>query len=207
MSGSHPRGFSVSIRHGLLALLAHGPRYGYQLRSEFEQHTGGTWPLNVGQVYSTLTRLERDGLVEPAGHDDAGHVFYALTSAGHAAVEDWFGAPVHRESRPRDELAIKLALAVTTPGVDVGAVLQAQRNDTMRALRDFTRLKAKAREDDLAWSLVLDGLVFQAEAEIRWLDHCEERLRTAGADTRPGTPADAPPADVPEPTPTEEPYA
>jgi DNA-binding PadR family transcriptional regulator len=59
----------MSIRHGLLALLEEGPRYGYQLKSEFESRTGSTWPLNVGQVYTTLGRLERDGLVSPAGED------------------------------------------------------------------------------------------------------------------------------------------
>ena len=60
----------MSIRHGLLALLAQEPMYGAQLRSEFESRTGGTWPLNVGQVYTTLSRLERDGLVEAAGGAD-----------------------------------------------------------------------------------------------------------------------------------------
>ncbi len=56
----------MSVRHSLLALLEEGPRYGYQLRSEFEHRTAAAWPLNVGQVYSTLARLERDGLVTPA---------------------------------------------------------------------------------------------------------------------------------------------
>jgi DNA-binding PadR family transcriptional regulator len=166
----------MSIRHGLLALLEDGPRYGYQLRAEFESRTGGTWPLNVGQVYTTLARLERDELVQPAGADDEGHVFYALTAGGHTEVRTWFTTPVQRESRPRDELAIKLALAIATPGVDVRAVVQRQRTDTLRALRDYTRLKARADEPDLAWLLVLDSLIFQAEAEVRWLDHCEARL-------------------------------
>jgi DNA-binding PadR family transcriptional regulator len=166
----------MSVRHGLLALLEDGPRYGYQLRAEFESRTGGTWPLNVGQVYTTLARLERDGLVQPAGADDEGHVFYALTSRGHTEVGAWFATPVQRESRPRDELAIKLALSMTTPGVDVRAVVQRQRTDTLRALQDYTRLKARTDEPDLAWLLVLDALIFQAEAEVRWLDHCEARL-------------------------------
>jgi len=166
----------MSIRHGLLALLEHGPRYGYQLRAEFEAHTGATWPLNVGQVYSTLARLERDGLVEPAGQDDEGHVFYAITATGRAAVHEWFTTPVRRQSRPRDELAIKLALALTVPGVDVPAVVQAQRTDTLRALQDYTRLKLRGGDGDLAWLLVLESLIFQAEAEVRWLDHCEATL-------------------------------
>ena len=106
----------MSIRQGLLALLEGGPRYGYELRAEFEPRTGGTWPLNVGQVYTTLSRLERDGLVEPAGEDDEGHVIYQLTDAGRAEVITWFATPVAPRGPPRDELAIKLAMAVTVPG-------------------------------------------------------------------------------------------
>jgi DNA-binding PadR family transcriptional regulator len=173
----------MSVKQALLALLEEGPRYGYQLRAQFEQRTGSAWPLNVGQVYTTLTRLERDGLVEGTGSDGEGHVVYRITEAGRGEVAAWFTTPVARTQPPRDELAIKLALAVTVPGVDVGRVIQQQRSATMAALQDYTRLKRRAPDaqqaEDLAWSLVLDSLVFSAEAEIRWLDHCEARLRRA----------------------------
>jgi DNA-binding PadR family transcriptional regulator len=175
----------MSVRNALLALLEQGPRYGYQLRAEFEQRTGGTWPLNVGQVYTTLSRLERDGLVSGQGADGEGHVMYAVTDAGRDEVGSWFTSPVPRSQPPRDELAIKLALAVTVPGVDVGSVIQQQRSATMTALQDYTRLKRQAStdgQDELAWGLVVDSLIFTAEAEIRWLDHCEARLRRAALD-------------------------
>ncbi|GAB6984591.1 PadR family transcriptional regulator [Nocardioides pyridinolyticus] len=178
----------MSVKQALLALLEQGPRYGYQLRVEFEQRTGATWPLNVGQVYTTLTRLERDGLVEGAGSDGEGHVVYRVTDAGRAEVAAWFTTPVARTQPPRDELAIKLALAVTMPGVDVGTVIQQQRTATMSALQDYTRLKREGAAD-LAWSLVLDSLVFAAEAEIRWLDHCEARVRRAAVEARAAAPA------------------
>jgi DNA-binding PadR family transcriptional regulator len=172
----------MSIRQGLLALLEDRPRYGYDLRHEFESRTGSTWPLNVGQVYTTLARLERDGFVEPDHTDEEGHAYYRITPAGRAEVRDWFARPVGRESQPRDELAIKMALAITLDGVDVAAMVQTQRTETMRALQEVTRLKARATEpDDLAWTLVADAMVFQAEAEIRWLDHCEARLVRAAA--------------------------
>jgi DNA-binding PadR family transcriptional regulator len=172
----------MSIRMGLLALLDEQPRYGYQLKADFEARTGATWPLNVGQVYTTLSRLERDGLVEAERGDDAGTTTYAITDAGRDEVLRWYANPVSRESRPRDELAIKLALAVSSPGVDVSAVVQSQRTDTLRAMQEYTRLKMQAGDEDLAWLLVLDGMIFQAEAEVRWLDHCESRLvRHAGA--------------------------
>lgn len=167
----------MSIRHGLLALLSAGPRYGYQLRASFERSTGATWPLNIGQVYTTLSRLERDGLVQSLPEEEGGQRPYQLTDAGREELARWFATPVTRTDRPRDELAVKLALALTTPGVDVRAVVQAQRSATMRALQEYTRLKAQPAEPtDLAWRLVLDSLVFQAEAEIRWLDHCEASL-------------------------------
>lgn len=176
----------MSIRQSLLALLEQRPMYGYQLRAEFETRTGATWPLNIGQVYTTLSRLERDGLVAPGGADDDGHAVYRITEAGRACLADWFGTPVSRTSPPRDELAIKLAMAVTVPGVDVRAVVQAQRTATIRALQDYTRLKARSTDDTppaaLAWLLVVDSLVFAAEAEVRWLDHCESRLARAAAD-------------------------
>jgi DNA-binding PadR family transcriptional regulator len=167
----------MSIKHGLLALLERGPMHGYQLRVAFEESTGGTWPLNIGQVYTTLSRLERDGLVRPLPESGGGQRPYQITEAGRAELAGWFATPVSRSDRPRDELAIKLALALSTPGVDVPAVVQAQRSATMRALQEYTRLKARADEPaDLSWRLVLDAMLFQAEAEVRWLDHCEASL-------------------------------
>src|SRR5687768_11608006 len=164
----------MSIRHGILALLQRGPMYGYQLRAAFEEATGGTWPLNIGQVYTTLSRLERDGLAEPLPESDTGQRPYSITDAGRTDLLSWFTTPVGRGERPRDELAIKLALALTTAGVDVPRVIQAQRTATMRSLQEYTRLKARtAGPDDLSWLLVLDAMIFQAEAEVRWLDHCE----------------------------------
>ena len=168
----------MSVRQGLLALLRQRPMYGAQLRSEFENRTGGTWPLNVGQVYSTLARLERDELVEAAGGpDEEGRIAYRLTDEGRAAVDRWWTTPADRSEHPRDELVIKLALAVTVDDVDVPALVQAQRTQSVRGLQDLTRLKLRASDnDDLAWLLVLDNLIFTAEAEVRWLDHVESRL-------------------------------
>lgn len=191
----------MSVRSGLMAILAEGEKYGAQLRSEFEARTGGTWPLNVGQVYTTLDRLVRDGLVEQASEPDAeGRITYRLTSAGRQVLDAWWTTPVDRTNTPRDELTIKLALAVTAPGVDVPRVVQAQRTATLHHLRDLTRLKREALgsaegaaeglavragragaggergaigQDPIAWLLVLENLIFAAEGEARWLDHVE----------------------------------
>lgn len=171
----------MSIRQSMLALLDERPMYGAELRSEFESRTGGTWPLNVGQVYTTISRLERDGLVESATVDgEEGRTVYRLTGAGRAEAERWWRDPVIPEAAPRSELAIKLALAVTVPGVDVVSVVQVQRAATLRHLQDLTRLKrtaaSTAEADELAWSLVLENFIFSAEAEVRWLDHVEASL-------------------------------
>ncbi|TDB73661.1 PadR family transcriptional regulator [Micromonospora sp. KC723] len=180
----------MSIRHGLLALLERGQMYGYQLRAAFEESTGSTWPLNIGQVYTTLNRLERDGLVRPLPEHEGGQRPYEITDAGRADLALWFATPISRADRPRDELSIKLALAMTTPGVNVRAVVQTQRSATMRTLQELTRLKyASDKPEDLPWRLVLDAMVFQAEAEIRWLDHCETSLVRYRPAPRAGPPA------------------
>ena len=179
----------MSVKLGLLALLAEEPMYGARLRAEFEARTGGTWPLNVGQVYTTLARLERDGLVEAVAEDAEGRIAYRLTRAGRAEVAQWWLSPVDRDATPRDELVIKLALAVTVEGVDVPRVVQTQRTATLRHLQSLTRLKQRATagdaDTDLAWLLVLENLIYTAEAEVRWLDHVEARLaREAGRPRR-----------------------
>ncbi|MCF3964404.1 PadR family transcriptional regulator [Streptomyces fuscigenes] len=194
----------MSIRHGLLALLEEGPRYGSQLRSDFESRTGATWPLNVGQVYTTLNRLERDGMVVQESADEAGHPVYTITDRGREELASWFRTPVGRTNPPRDELAIKLAMAVGAPGVDIREVIQAQRHHTLQAMQDYTRLKAQALEpppearEEVAWLLVLEQLIFQTEAEARWLDNCEARLvrlsLLPAADKAPGAPGAGEPA-------------
>jgi DNA-binding PadR family transcriptional regulator len=180
----------VSVRHSLLALLEQGPMYGYGLKSEFEAATGQMWPLNVGQVYTTLARLERDGLVEANVEADDQKV-YRLTETGREELERWFSGPVSRDAVPRQELAIKLIFAARSQTADVHAVIQHQRAATMRSLQELTRLKGDEGADDLAWTLTLDGLLFQGEAEIRWLDLCEARLN--GAEPAPTAPSPAPP--------------
>lgn len=195
----------MSVKLGLMALLSDGPMYGAALRSAFEERTGGTWPLNVGQVYTTLGRLERDGLVEQTGPaDDEGRISYRLTETGTAEVAAWWRSPVDRETTPRDELVIKLALAVTVPGVDVSAIVHVQRTSTMKHLRDLTRLKGQAlsaveeadppQSTDVAWLLVLESHIFNTEAEARWLDHIESRLAQLGTLTPPTSPSPAIPA-------------
>ncbi|WBB98592.1 MULTISPECIES: PadR family transcriptional regulator [unclassified Solwaraspora] len=170
----------MSIRHGLLALLDRGPMHGYQLRAAFEEATGGAWPLNIGQVYTTLSRLERDGLVHALAGNAAGQRPFAITDAGRDALAGWFSSPVGRVGQGRDELTVKIALALSTPRADVRGVVAAQRAATLDAVRELTRARARSADVDRVGRLVLDAMLFRAEAEIRWLDHCETSLLGPG---------------------------
>jgi DNA-binding PadR family transcriptional regulator len=175
----------------LLALLDEGPRYGYQLRTEFQERTGGTWPLNVGQVYTTLGRLVRDRLAQvEADHVGEDTRLYRITSEGHLRVAGWFASPVAREVAPREELAIKLALALSSPGVDVRDVIQRQRSETVRALLALTRDKRAIPAADIARRIVVESQITQTEAEARWLDISESMLLQHRAAA--GLPSDAP---------------
>lgn len=172
----------MSIRHGLLALLADGPRPGSRLRTEFAACTGSARPPGIGRVRAALGRLERDGMVIREGADEAGRVLYALTDAGRAEVRAWYARPVERDGPPRDELVIKLVLAAGTPGVDVRQVVETQRRHVSEALHGHVRRRAEALSHppgspgEVARLLVLEQQVWHAEAEVRWLDHCEARL-------------------------------
>jgi DNA-binding PadR family transcriptional regulator len=176
----------VSVRYGLLALLDEGPSHGYQLKTAFERRTGGNWALNIGQVYTTIQRLERDGLVEamdtPAADDDRRE--YRITGAGRAQLEAWFDNPVVAEAPARDELTIKVLLAVAAGDVDVTALIQRQRRASVEQLQAYTRRKARADpERDVAFLILLDALIFRTEAEIRWLDACDARIRSLSKET------------------------
>lgn len=177
----------MSVRQGLLAILAQGPCYGYQLRVEFDRRTGSTSTLNLGQIYNTLERLERDGLVSRGDTDEDGHVYYEIADAGREEVRRWLGTPVTRPSGTRDELPIKLALASTLPDADLTTIIQNQRRASLARLQELNRAKYAGADADgpeeLAWSLIADALIFDAEAEVRWLDHTEQRL----ASRPPGT--------------------
>ena len=92
----------MSVRLSLLAILDQGPCYGYQLRAEFARRTASARPLNVGQIYNTLDRLERDGLAVKGETDEHGHVYWAITDAGRADVRRWLSTASARTVAERD---------------------------------------------------------------------------------------------------------
>jgi DNA-binding PadR family transcriptional regulator len=179
----------MSVRHALLALLSEGPKYGLQLRQEFEAGTGEVWPLNVGQVYQTLQRLERDGLVE--SDDDSGdgpQKSFHITGGGRDELTRWLRTPPDMSTPPRDELVIKLLVALRVPGVDVTELVQSHRRALIELMQRYTRLKAES-DADVRLALVVDAELFRIDAVVRWLDAADARLKrmpapsTAGAST------------------------
>jgi DNA-binding PadR family transcriptional regulator len=189
----------MSVPHALLALLSEGPKYGQRLQNEFESRTGEVWPLNIGQVYTTLQRLERDGLVETDTESERSQKRYRITSDGAQELADWLRTPPGLVPPPRDELVIKVLVALQIPGLDLGEILQVHRRHAVEVMQRYTRIKADAAEDDVPLALVADAELFRLEAIVRWLDAAEVRLAQ--------TPYLAPPAvgdTALDPTPTTE---
>ncbi len=193
----------MSVRHALLALLSEGPKYGLQLREEFEDRTGDVWPLNVGQVYTTLQRLERDDLIEvdsQAGTDpdtgtstdadkDDKQKRFRITPAGEAELARWLRTPPDMSAPPRDELVMKILVAMRVPGTEVREVIQAHRRYLVELMQQWTRIKDDEAEHDLSLALVVDAELFRLDAVIRWLDSADGRIKRAG-----GTPPPTPPS-------------
>jgi DNA-binding PadR family transcriptional regulator len=182
----------VSIRHALLALLSEGPKYGLQLQEEFEARTGEVWPLNVGQVYTTLQRLERDRLAESDGPGESGpQKAYRITPAGEQELAGWLRTPPDLSSPPRDELVMKVLVALRLPGTDVHQVIQAHRRYLVELMQRWTRIKESEAGQDLSLALAVDAELFRLDSVIRWLDAADSRIKRAGYDAagpRGGTP-------------------
>src|SRR5258706_6442254 len=184
----------MTVRHALLALLSEGPKYGLQLREEFEARTGEVWPLNVGQVYTTLQRLERDGLVESdAAGDEGPQKGFRITAAGDEELAKWLRTPPDLSSPPRDELVIKILVAARLPGVDVHEVIQAHRRYLVQLMQQWTRIKEDDDGHDLALGLAVDAELFRLDSVTRWLDAADGRLKRAAADGAHPPPPSTPP--------------
>lgn len=185
----------MAVREGLLALLRDGPRYGYQLKTEFEAATGGVWTINVGQIYTTLDRLGRDGLVALDDSDE--QKLYSITLAGADELGAWWDAVPSENPPPRDELMLKMLMAIEL-GPDHGLEVITKHRTALTALLQRRRRAASTSNstgatdasngaEGLAAALVADALIVRAEADLRWLDLCEARLLAARIDHRMNT--------------------
>ncbi|MET8509941.1 PadR family transcriptional regulator [Streptomyces sp. NPDC004787] len=173
----------MSISHTLLGFLESGPRHGYDLKHAFDQRFGNDRPLHFGQVYSTLSRLLKRGLVEVDGFE-AGEgperKRYAITEAGVTDVAQWLATPEKPDLYLQSTLYTKVVLALLT-GRDAAKLLDAQRAEHLRLMRELTRRKTGG---DLADQLICDHALFHLEADLRWLELTAARLDTLSGEVR-----------------------
>jgi DNA-binding PadR family transcriptional regulator len=171
----------VSVRDALLALLDRRPAYGYELKADFEAATGDGWPLNIGQVYSTLQRCERDDLATAQDEaDDQGRRLWTISAEGREAVASWLETPAAPVEASRDAFSLKVLMAIEARPDQVDDLIRDQRNATMSELQALTREKTTVADGDLARQLHLDRSVLLVEAQVRWLDMVEARIDTHG---------------------------
>jgi DNA-binding PadR family transcriptional regulator len=183
----------MSIRHSLLALLSEGPKYGFQLRQEFETSTGEVWPLNVGQVYTTLQRLERDGMAQSDDvEDDERQRNFRITKEGSEELARWLRTPPDLSEPPRDELVIKVLVAARLADVDVYEVIQVHRRYIVQLMQQWTHLKEDESHFDLAFALAVDAELFRLDGVVRWLDAADGRLHRAALEPQPQSPVGLP---------------
>jgi DNA-binding PadR family transcriptional regulator len=177
----------MSVRMGLLALLAEQPSHGYQLKAGFEARTGGVWTLNVGQVYSTLERLRADGLVEPmdiepAEGDGRDRRPWRITRDGKEALDAWFDEPAVEPVPAREDFLVKVLLAFGGSPAEALAIIDRQRTELYRLLQQARRAPRRAADGDhvadLASVLMAEVVASRWEADLRWLDVCEAHLTT-----------------------------
>src|ERR1700676_3844304 len=127
---------NVSLKYGVLGLLKGEPLHGYEVKNRFEAMLGGTWEVNIGQIYTTLQRLERDGFVRPFGErGDRGKLSYELTESGREALNSWLVEPESGPQELREEIYVKLLLAARVSNGDLAPLLGRQKRAYLQRLR------------------------------------------------------------------------
>jgi DNA-binding PadR family transcriptional regulator len=168
----------MALKYGILGLLAQEPLHGYELKTRFETLLGGTWEVNIGQVYTTLQRLERDGMITVTGsRGDRGKQQYALTAAGRRAIDAWLAAPESDVQQLREGIYLKLLLARRLANGHLDRLLADQQRVYLQRLKDLAALERRARadgRDDLI--LLIKGAILHTEADLKWVEECAEEL-------------------------------
>jgi DNA-binding PadR family transcriptional regulator len=169
------------MKYQILALLADGPAHGYELKQKLEETFGSAWPeVNIGQVYATLARLERDGLVsgchvpQPSRPDKK---VYELGAAGRAELRRWLESPPE-PGRLNHDFFMKLLLARMTAASDgtvPRAMVERQRLASLQALRDLNE-RALGGNPGATETLLLEGAILHLQADVKWLQLYEEQL-------------------------------
>ncbi len=177
----------MSLKYGVLGLLTTGPLHGYEVKNRFESMLGGTWEVNIGQIYTTLQRLERDGLVRPVGErGDRGKLLYEVSPDGRKALDEWLGTPDSAPQQLHEDIYVKLLLATRIANGDLQQLLGRQKRAYLQRLRDLNRLEERARRDGrLDLARLVRGALLHTEADLKWIDELSsERFGTEGAGTQ-----------------------
>jgi DNA-binding PadR family transcriptional regulator len=174
----------MSLRYGILGLLTQEPLHGYEIKSRFETLLGGAWEVNIGQVYSTLQRLEHDGLIEAVGErGDRGKLAYQVTAYGRRQLEQWLTEPETGPQSLRETLFVKLLLLRRLAKGHVDTLLTRQRRVYLQRLRDLAELERRAQQEgrnDVV--LLIKGAVIHTEADIKWIDVLLEEIDSFESD-------------------------
>jgi len=169
----------MSLRYGILGLLAERPAHGYDVKTRYEDLLGGTREINIGQVYTTLQRLERDGLIEAEGdRGERGKQAYRVTEDGRQALHTWLANPKEEPQQLNEEMYVKVLLGSRLGNSSLDGLLSGQRRIYLQKIRDLSELEQRARRQerfDLA--LLARGAIIHAEAELKWLDVAEVEMR------------------------------
>ncbi|MGW2634738.1 PadR family transcriptional regulator [Streptomyces chattanoogensis] len=167
------------MRLPLLALLVDAPAHGYELKQALENLLGSAYPQpNVGQIYVTLSRLEKAGLIEGEDveqSDRPNKRIYRITAAGREAVDAWFEEST-AEPRVRDEFFMKLALAPYTGTIDQIALINKQRRHYLNTMRNLSKLAAAEDRGNRVAQLLIEGAMLHLQADLDWLERCQEEL-------------------------------
>ncbi|MDF2627907.1 MAG: putative transcriptional regulator [Symbiobacteriaceae bacterium] len=176
----------LAVKHGILGILAGRPCHGYELKTEFDNLTAGLWELNVGQIYSTLERMVKDGLVESYADEGPGEdrKMYRVTQDGLKDLETWLSRPPLKARPLRDELYVRLGLLVEKDLAATLDLLDSQRRVYHLQMAELTRQKigvVRAHGPDrVRREMMLDSALFHVEADLKWIENCEARLRALG---------------------------
>jgi DNA-binding PadR family transcriptional regulator len=171
----------MSLKFGILGLMAEEPLHGYEIKSRFESLLGGAWEVNIGQIYATLQRLERDGLISTVGErGDRGKLAYQLTERGSQEFATWLGQPEAVPSLLHEDFSVKLLLLRRLASDDLATLLNKQRRMQLQHLRDLAAMERGARDDGRAdLALIIKGAILHTEADIAWLDLCLDEVAAA----------------------------
>ena len=166
------------MKYFFLSLLSRQPTHGYDILQTYHNLFADVLPpLNAGQIYTTLSRLERDGFVEKFSVEQdnkPNKQVYELTDAGHQVLLSWFAEPISGP-RIRDNFYLKLVSAGMTDFMPPQHLIADQRRQYLQSLHDLNMLALQPDiSADASKLLLIQGAVLHLKADLEWLDLCED---------------------------------